>query len=207
MQPSHHIPASSTLKVRNVRSARFVACAAGLMACAAIHAAEPEYAASVRQPYTTSVERIALAPFECREQLDCEELEEAFTERLSELGAKVLEPRVVRDLMARAGMNDLEQMEQRLIVAEGLRVQGLALVRIRNATIETASPAADDKWRAYKREVQVKRAELDLRIIGRDGSVLAEVEGAANVTGMRGLQGVVERLFALMVERATPEED
>lgn len=145
-----------------MRLARWVAYAAALGACASAFSAEPEYSATVRQSYTSPVQRVALAPISCPQ---------------------------------------LEQLGQRLILAEGLGVQGFALVRIRNATIETTGPAADDKWRELKREVQVKRAALELRIIARDGAVLAHVEGAAHVTGIKGLQGVAERLFEVMIER------
>lgn len=190
-----------------MRLVNCAAYAAALLTCAAAQAAQPEYAAEVRQIYTARVQRVALAPISCPQQLDCRELEEEFIERLSELRFKVVEPRALRDLMTRAGVQDLEQLEQRLIIAEGLGVQGFAFVDIRNASIETSGPAADDKWREYKREVQVKHAAIDLRIIARDGAVLADVSGAAHASGMKGLQGVVERLFELMIERASHDAD
>jgi hypothetical protein len=170
-------------------------------------AADSEYAASVRQSFSanSAPRGIGIVPFACPQEFDCKEFEEILAEQLASASKRrIVASQAVHDLMQRATMSDLEQLENRLIIAEGLGVDAFAFVDVRNLHVDTTAPPSNDKWKNVRRTATAKRASLELKVIARDGVVLADVSGEAELfDSMKSLQGIATRLLEVMLERAS----
>lgn len=167
-----------------------------MLATANAHA---EYTTDVRHAYSQRVQRVALAPVACPRDLDCSALEKALAQRLMDAGHSVESAAATRDLMARANVSDLGQFEQRLILAEGLRVDGFVIVNIMEAKVDAPAAVRTAGSSRFKQREGEKHAALELRMLGRDGSTLAEASGEADVGGQRNLQSVITGLFEAML--------
>jgi hypothetical protein len=188
-----------------VRVCRFLGSLVALTACAAIEAAPAEYVASVQQGYVarSAVQRIALAPFACTREIECVEFEEDLVERLEKAtGLEIVTSGAVHELMTQAGMTDIAQYENRLIIAEGLGVHAFAFVDVHEVHAGVVAPPEHDKWRDIRRETTVKQASMAFRVVAPDGTSLAQVSGKAEVFGSaRSLQSITTHLFEVMLER------
>jgi len=177
-----------------------------LAVCATGFASPVEFATSVRQGFVSEPLRtIGFAPFDCPEQLDCADLQKELAEQLAErTGARVVETNAVRDLMTRASMTSLEDRESRLIIGEGLGVEAFAFLKISKAEVDHVR-SGHERWKVVKRDVSIKRASLELRVVARDGAQLAQVSGEAElVDSVKALPSIASHLFAVMVDRAWP---
>ena len=172
----------------------------------AVEAAPLEYAASVQQAYAAKrpLRSVALVPFACPPEIDCAELEKNLAEHLTEqTGLKVTPSKTLTDLMARAGIHDLNEHESRLIIAEGLSVDAFAYVRVPKAQVDKVPPREDDKWKDVKRIVVVKTASLEFRVATPDDTSLVQVSGNAEVPdAIRSLESISTHLFEVMLEKA-----
>ncbi|HEY5807170.1 MAG TPA: hypothetical protein VIT67_04345 [Povalibacter sp.] len=143
-------------------------------------------------------------PFTCPPEVECAELEKNIAEHLAEqTGLKVTPSKAITDLMARAGIHDLNEYESRLIIGEGLGVDAFAYVQIPKAQVARVPPREDDKWKDVKRTVVVKTASLEFRVATPDGTSLVQVSGNAEVPdAIRSLESISTHLFEVMLEKA-----
>ena len=187
---------------------RFLVGLVALAACMVSEAAPAEYEATVQQTYVAqrALQKIALASFACPRELECAALEKKLVERIAEdTKLKVLQSDSVREIMEQANLKDLEQSENRLIIAEGLGIQAYAYLTIKNTQVDVVAPPEHDKWKDIKRETSVKRASLELRVISPDGASLAQVSGDAQLFGSaKSLETITTHLLEVMLEKAWP---
>lgn len=178
---------------------RFSFCAAFWAMLSAANAGAAEYTTDVVQPYTLRMQRVALAPITCPRELDCPALEKSLADRLESARHTVIGAAETRDLMTRANVGDLGQIDHTLILAEGLRVEGFVIVKIVEAQVEASVPASSSASSRFRSRPGDKHAALELRMLAQDGSTRAEATGEAHVGGMRNLQSVTVELFEAML--------
>jgi hypothetical protein len=162
----------------------------------------PEYSVSVGKQSVRSAagQRFAVLPLVCPQSLDCASLEEDYTEQLADSAKlSLVKPDAVRELIANADLGKLSELERRPILTEGLNVDGFVIVDILNAMVDRGAAAAGgDKWSDIRKHQQdtVTTVKIEVRLIAKDGSVLAQASGDAHlINSIKSLNSVAARIF------------
>lgn len=191
-----------------MRPYRLIALCA-LFAASRAFAAEPEYTADVQQAYTPSaqVKRLAVAPVGCPpEGLDCKDLQKELQKLLGKrTQLLIVSADETQLMMERAGITRID-FETRYILAEGMRVDAVATLEVKQANVDLIEGEMVKIGQAEVTEgpVKIKHVKLVLEVSGKDGSTLLQASGEGKVQGFKGLDGVAKHTLETMVEQAIP---